>query len=449
MCAEFLHAQVTINLPQVNIQSGIDYEYSFSAGRFVSVLGLIPSFRVNANTPSFSDATMGGVVPLNRANISLVQVGSVIVLGGGQEQPLSTSTATLYTSVVSLLSGDLTAKARIMLSGFPWIAGVYASNVTFSLAGINLGTIINGSQDFNISVPGFISVQPNVGTTNILVNNLSYYRSAAGISANKVIALGTTVAYIPSLQTGSAQFSFTTSFPYNALPVSPVSSVTAGLVSIPSATPVSLSVNSQALTNASGIPVNTNAQSLTNTYTIAPAALKSNFLQAGTYSVPLNYSWSKLLSSYPSGPLQSQASGTLEVIVSDLAEIVANQPVINLDFNSVTDYTSGVILDIPAHIRLSKTTPYNLTVRASSSAFNSAGNSIPLSVLRIGPASGQTGMNTITLSGTAQPLVEGANPEIDRNINFRYSIPASQVEHLMGMPSGSYSADIIFGIVAP
>ena len=449
LCIELVNAQITINLPQANIQSGTDYDQRFSAGRFVSVLGLIPGFRVNANTPTFSNVTTGGIIPLYRANISLISVGSVSVLGAGQEQPLSTSPSTLYNAVATLLSGDITANARIPVSGFPWIAGVYSSNVTFSLSGVNLGTITPGSQNFNITVPGFISVQPSVGTTSILLNDLSYYRSAAGISANKVIAIGATVAYIPSVQAGSSQFSFATSLPYNTLPVAPVSAVSAGLASVPSATSAALSVNNQALTSAVGIQVSTNAQSLTNTYTIAPAALKSNFLQAGTYSVPLNYSWSKLASVYPAGSLQTQATGTLEVVVSDLTEIVASQQVINLDFNSVSDYTSGVIIDVPSHLRLSKTTPYNLTVRASSSTFTSSGNSIPLSVLRIGPAGGKTGMNTVTLSAAAQPIIVNANPEIDRNISLRYSIPASQTEHLMGVPSGSYSADIIFGVVAP
>ncbi|MGO3194776.1 MAG: hypothetical protein ACTIKE_12220 [Sphingobacterium sp.] len=444
-----LRAQITIQIPQANIQSGTAYNQDFSAGRFVSVLGLVPSFRINANTANFSNASSGLTVPLNRANISLLRIGSVAVLGGGTEQPLSTAPATLYAAVASLLSGDISARARIPVVGFPWVAGVYTSNITFSLAGINLGAIIPGSQDFNINVPGFISLQSAIGAIRIPVNNLNSYRAVGGVSANKVTTLSTTVPYIPSVRVGTAQFNFNTTLPYNETPLSPVSAVRVGLANEPSATPVSLSASNQALTGATGIGVTTNIQSLTNTYSINAAQLNAHFLQAGTYSVPLTYTWNKLSSAYPSGTVQAIGGGTLEVIVEDLAEIVAVQQTVSVDFDDVNDYKNGVIRDVAGQLRISKTTPYSLTVRANSSAFTSGINSIPLSVLRIGPTANQVGMTTVTLSTSAQQLIGNANPVIDRDINLRFSIPASQTQHLFGKPPGTYAADIIFGIVAP
>lgn len=438
-------------LPQANIQTGTDYTQSFSGWNYISLLGVAPSFRVNATTASFNNSANGGLIPLNRANISLVSVGGLQLIGISGEQPLSTSPLVLYTSLVSLLSGPITANVRVVTQGFPWIAGVYDSGITFSLAGVNLGGITpSNGLPFNLDVPGFISVPPSLGTVSFLVNDLNYYRSANGISVEKLLPISTTVPYIPSVRAASAQFSFNTSLPFNDAPASPVSAVTTELVSIPSATSVSLSTTDAPLTVTTGIPVAMNNQVLTNSYSINAVSLKKDFLQAGVYEVPLNYTWNKLASAYPAGALQSQASGTLEVIVSDLAEIIVNQQTINLNFNTAADYASGVSVDIPAQLRISKTTPYNLTVRSTAAAFSAAGNSIPLSVMRIGPAStGEDSMNTIILSGTAQSLFENANPAIDKPVGIRFSIPASESEHLLGKPAGSYSADIIFGIVAP
>ena len=172
-------------------------------------------------------------------------------------------------------------------------------------------------------------------------------------------------------------------------------------------------------------------------------------VQAGNYTVPLTYTYSKLSSSYPSGTLQTQRNGTLEVVVSDLGELIANQQAVNLRFTTTSHYVNGVSQDMPAHLKISKTTPYNLYVRATTENFASGPNTIPLSVMKIGPMNGQTGMNTISLSTTAQQLIQAADPVIDRLLNIKYSIPATETDHLLNKPPGTYSTSIIFSFVAP
>jgi len=448
LCTFVARGQVTIFVPQANIQSGSDYNQQFSGWNYISLLGVAPTFRVNATTANFSGSS--GVIPLDRANISLVSVGGLQLIGLGAEQPLSTANAELYTSLVSLLSGPITASARIGVAGFTWRAGFYSSGIAFTLAGINLGGISpSGGLPFQLDVPGFIDVSPAMGTMSLHVNDLNYYRSAGGISVDKPVAISTTVPYIPSIQAGTGQFNFNTSYAYHTLPAAPVSAVNVALVAVPTAITTSLSTTSQMLTAPSGVALTQNNQTLNSRYSIDGLQLKTNFLQAGTYSVPVDYAWTKLSSVYPAGNLQAQSSGTLEVLVSDLTEILVNQQEINLDFNAVADYTQGVVVDLPALLRVSKTAAYNLTVRASSSSFQSSGSSIPLNVLRIGPASGEIFTQSVTLSEQPQGLIEHANPEIDRNVGVRFSIPSSETQHLLGKPVGSYSADIIFGIVAP
>ncbi len=449
LCVRTTVAQVTITLPQANIQSRTDYNQIFNVGQYASVLTLLPTFRVKANTTSFS-STAGGSIPLSIAHIKLNSIGSLSLLGASSEVTLSVNNGNLYSSLATVSSGAITANVRLSTGSQTWIAGIYDSNLSFSTQGVLAGSITPTTLPFSINVPGFISPPVQVGTTSILVNNLSFYRSTNGISTEKVIPLTTTVPYIPSLKTTNTQFSFNTPLPYNTLPISPVSAINTTLTGVSNSTTVALSTTDQALTNTTGIAVPANnAQSLTANYSISASQLKMSFIQAGTYSVPLTHTWSKLATAYPTGALQAQSSGNLEIVVSDLAELVANQQAVNLDFSTTADYKNGVSKDMPTHLRISKTTPYNLYVRASSSSFISGINSIPLNALRIGPMANQTGMNTITLSATAQQLIQSADPVIDRNLNIRYSIPASETSKLLNKPAGTYTANIIFSFVAP
>ena len=449
LCVDNAVAQVIISLPQANIQSRADYNQIFNVGQYTSVLTLLPTFRVKANTTSFSSTT-GVSVPLSIAHIKLNSIGSLSLLGTSSEVTLSVNNGNLYSSLATVSSGALTANVRLSSGSQTWIAGTYDSNLSFSTQGVLAGSITPTTLPFSISVPGFISPPAQVGTTSILVNNLSFYRSVNGISTAKVIPLTTTVPYIPSLKTTNTQFSFNTTLPYNTLPTAPVSAVNTTLTGISTATNIALSTTDQAMTNTTGIAVpSNNTQSLTASYSISASQLKTSFIQAGTYSVPLAHTWSKLATAYPTGTLQAQSSGNLEIVVSDLAELVASQQAVSLDFGTTADYKNGVSKDMPTHLRISKTTPYNLYVRASTASFISGTNSIPLNALRIGPMANQTGMNTITLSTTAQQLIQSADPVIDRNLNIRYSIPASETSKLLNKPAGTYSATIVFSFVAP
>ncbi|OJZ05188.1 hypothetical protein [Sphingobacterium sp. 40-24] len=453
LSGQHIHAQTTsITLPQANIQARTDYNTAINAGNYTSVITLLPSFSVKSTAANFNSTTSGSF-PASLVHMKLSSIGSLVLLGLGtnNEVTLSTGGGVLYAAVASVASGAVTANARIATASQTWTAGVFTNDVSFYTQGVLAGSISPASFTLSITIPGFISPPSSIGTTNIAVNDLSFYRSANGISANQIISVSSTVPYVPSIRTSSAQFSFSTGLPYNTLPVSPVSTVSTTLNGVGTATVANLSTSDQALTSAAGIAVATNNNSsITHTYTIGSAFLKSNFIQAGTYTVPLTYSWNKSSSvTYPTTPVQAQASGNLTIVVSDLGEIVANQQTVNLPFTTTSNYVNGVSTNVPSHLKLSKTTPYNVYVRATTSSFTSGVNSIPLSVLRIGPMAGQTGVNTVTLSTTAQQLIQNADPVIDRTLNMLYSIPASQTSNLLGKPAGTYTANIIYSFVAP
>ncbi|MGJ1224750.1 hypothetical protein ACR78H_04420 [Sphingobacterium siyangense] len=447
------YAQTTsITLPQSNIQTRSDYNTTINAGSYTSVITLLPSFSVKSTAATFTSTTSGSF-PASVVHMKLSSIGSLVLLAltGNNEVALSTGGGLLYTALASVASGAITANARIATASQTWTAGVFTDGVSFYTQGILAGSISPTSYTLSIIIPGFISPPSSIGTTSIAVNDLSFYRSANGINTNQIIPVSSTVPYVPSIRSSSAQFSFSTTFPNNASPVSPVSTVSASLSAVATATSAILSTSDQTLTSAAGIAVPTNnSSSITHTYTISSASLKSNFIQAGTYTVPLTYTWNKSSSAtYPTTPVQAQASGNLTIAVSDLGEIVANQQTVSLPFVTTSNYVNGVSVNMPAHLKLSKTTPYNLYVRATSNSFTSGVNSIPLSVLTIGPMAGQTGVNTVTLSTTAQQLIQNANPVIDRTLDMQYSIPASQTSNLLGKPAGTYSANIIYSFVSP
>lgn len=448
-----VQAQITMTLPQSNIQNGTDYTQTYSIWQYNSALNLLPSVNAKASTANFANVTGGAsAIPLSVANIKLTGIGNLTLLGSTSEIVLSTDAKLLYVALLNLSSGPVTNNIRIAMQGRAWQAGNYESGLTLVAPGLlGIGNAISPeNQKLTLQIPAFISPPASIGTTSILVNDLSFYRSANGISNNSLIPLSTTVPYIPSIKTGNTQFNFSTNAAYNALPTTSVSNVNSTLTGIANTTGVNLSTTDQALTTATGIAVPTNNnQSLTYTYRIGASQLKTNFIQAGTYSVPLIYTWNKLSSAYPNGSLQAQSNGNLAIVVSDLGEIIANQQAVNLSFTTANDYKNGVNLNITNHLKISATSAYNLYVRATSTSFTSGANSIPLNVLRIGPMAGQSGMNTITLSNTAQQLIQNADPVIDRNLNILYSIPANSTNMLLNKPAGAYTANIVFSFVAP
>jgi hypothetical protein len=447
-----VQAQISVNLPEANITARTEYQQSITLGQFNSAITLLPNIGIKSNNATLSNILGGvGPAPLALANFKISTIGGVSVLGGSTERSLTTATQSLYVAVASLASGTVLSNLRLTTSSFTWVAGTYSTDIALTAPGLLGGNAMSpATQAFSIVVPAFITAQNTAGTTGILVNNLSFYRSPTGISANKIMTLAHTVPYIPNLQTGGSNFSFSTALTYNTLPLSPVSTVSTTLTGIATATAIALSATSQPLTNSTGIVVPTsNSQALNYAFSITAAQLKTRFVQAGTYSIPLTYTWNKTSAAYPTGSLQSQSVGTLEVVVSDLGELIANQQTVGLSFTNANQYKNGVNLDMPAHLKLSKTTPYNLYVRATSASFASGVNSIPLNVMRIGPMPGETGMHTVTLSSTAQQLINAADPTIDRSLSIRYSIPASETSKLLNKPSGIYSTNIIFSFIAP
>ncbi len=447
-----VYAQINIYLPEINIRNRDEYKTVNSAGIYNYAIGLVPRIEIKANTSNFGN-TVGGssTVPLNLANIKLNKIGEVILLGTHTEQALSTSYQAIYAALATIgVTAAVSIDVRLVTSTHKWISGIYSTPMQFKT-----GTLLNENQispriqDFYIHVPGFITPDVSVYKVELNVNNFSYFRNDVGIDLTKTLTVDTTVPFLPSIVAGNSSFNFSTSFPYNTIPASPVNSLAVQLVGFSNSTSIYLSGVDQGLTDNAGLEVPTNNRHiLNNKFSINSAQLKTNFVQAGNYTIPLLYSFNKLNTAYPTGNLQAQKNGTLEVVVSDMYEMIANQSSVNFAFTSATQYQNGMTVEMPQHLKISKTSPFNLYVRASTSSFNSGGNEIPLNVMRIGPATGESGMNTITLSTTSQQLIHSGNPVVDRLLNVQYSIPSTETPKFLGKPGGLYSTDVIFSFVS-
>ena len=444
---------VTLSVPISNIIGKSPFQQAAVVGKYNGVLGLAQTINFKSLTP-FTNGPNS--IPLSAATLQITKVGTTLTLISNAPKLSLTSNDQAYFSAVitlNLVAGDVLVNFEVNTANRTFLPGTFSTQLDMYAPGLlGLGNIMAPtSTPINLIIPAFTTPQI-IGNSSILVNDLNYFRST-GVNIDKITSLSTTVPYQAKLKTASPNFSFSTTATYKNLPNTAVSAVTAKLktsTTTYAATPLSNTV--QSLSGAVNIPVPTNnTESQTYTFGISASDLKSNFLQAGTYTTDLNYTWDKAATAptYTSGGAPTPETSKLEVIVSDMSELVVNQTAVSIDFNSANDYKNGVSKDMLNHITLSKTTPYNLYIRASLPTFNNGPNSIPLNIIRIGPATGQTGMNTVTLSNTAQLLIDNADPVIDRNLSVRYSIPATETSKLLNKPTGSYSTDIIYSFVAP
>lgn len=144
-----------------------------------------------------------------------------------------------------------------------------------------------------------------------------------------------------------------------------------------------------------------------------------------------------------------QRNPTLTVNVADIGELRVNPADISMSFTSLSDYQNGVSSGLNNALTISKTTAYDVYVKAASSNLVNGSNTIPISCVSIGSPSGDPGVENITLSATAQKIITAAAPVIDRQVGLRYQIEADQVAQAMGKPPGTYSTTITYSFVAP
>lgn len=444
-----VNAQLVINLPEANISGQTSYLVNLNSGAspFLSLLS-----AVNVNAASTTLTPTPGTLPALALAPSLISmkvtsIGGVNLLSGANPIILSNVSQNIYFVAIGLLSGTMLVDYTVSPLNVAWAAGSYATTLTFT------GSITPPTPTLTLNVPAYITLNTLVPTTTTLnVNSFAIFRSLAGVSAVSGNDYFTTVPTLLNLRASSSNFTFSTTQPYNQLPAAnSVNLMSAALSGTYAGSAINLSASDQLLTVATGIPViATNKSVLSSTLSISGANLKSNFVQAGTYTVPIVYTVSKTASSFPATLASQTMNSSVQVNVNNLMELIVQDPSVTLTVNTTANYQQGVTTTMPNHVKVSSTVPYNVTVKASSSVLSSSGGvQIPVGVITIEGMTGQTGITPIVLSASPQAIITSANPTIDRLLNLQYRIPSAQTANLLNKNAGSYNTTITYTIVAP
>jgi hypothetical protein len=441
-CSRAAAQNPTLTITSSNIASEVSLDLNTLSAP--CLLSVAPYVKVRA-TGNFSPVA----VPLNKVRTTVVSIDGLNLLGASTEQPVGTSDATMYTALAGLLgtTGTVLVRYRIPvteMTNYAWNAGTNTTDLIFTTPG---STLCLGTATFTRTLS--LVVQPFLvapATTNLTlsVNNLNFFRSSTISNSHNIVAT-TTVAQGIRLKTGATNFAFTNGYSGATDPLTAVSNVQA---QITGQSAINLSTTLQNLSPSGGFAVTTgNTRTSAVNFSIAPATLKTSFIKKGTYTSNLSYEVfdARVSPALTAVPL----TATLTVDVADMGEIAVNNTSVNVNFTTPAHYASGASTEMPAHLTVSKTTAYSVTVRANAAVLTSGSNTLPVGILNIGPATGQTGITPITLSTTAQKIIDGAAPEIDRSIGLKFSVPASQLSQVLNKPAGDYTVTLTYTLIAP
>jgi hypothetical protein len=443
-----LRAQVTFNLTEAAITAQADMAQTNVASGNFNGFTINGSWEIwvksNTTTIPVTSGTAGTFLPLNIARVKLNRVVGIALGFAKPEITLSTTDQSIAQAFLLASSGAMFIDYRLIVAGTAWQAGTYSTTMSFIPCDATV-------RHYTVVVDPYITVSSAVASTVALtVSSLADFRTN-GISAAQTFAYRTSVPTDISLKVGPNPIAFSNNgFPQGANPTLIAPALSAVMTGSLAAAQINLSTSNQRISVSSGVPVQTTNSSgtITNTLKVTPASLKANFVQAGTYTYPLTYTISKTTAAQPATLAEKTMVTTATINVPRLFEAIIPATGVNLNFSATGDYTAGVTVAAPSPINISSTTPYNVTVRASSD-FTLGGNTIPASVMTIEGIPGQTGVTPVTLSTTAQTLISSSAPIIDRPVYLQYKIPNTQTPNLLNKTSGQYSADVIYTVTAP
>lgn len=351
---------------------------------------------------------------------------------------LTTSPQTIFTTALGF-GGTTTLTFQVPMPGHAWAAGNYTTSLIYSMAG---GTVTNPGL-LTITIPAFMTVPAALPTFTLNVNNLTYYASST-VSASAPMAISASVPYQIAVKANNSSLSYS-----NTLGMSTPSNLTLSNVSasLNGGTSVALSGTSQNL-NSTPVAVSAgNNQTSTIAFSIAPAALVSQFVQAGTYTVPLTFTTSN-----PGALAANQATtSTLTVNVADMQSFVVNNATTTLTLAATSDYAGGVSSSLPNHLTVSSTTPWNVSVRVSGTPSNGT-TSLPAGLVSVGNTSGQSILTSRTLTITDQTLTTTSQAAaIAKTVGVLYSISAANAASLISKATKAndvYSATVTYTLSA-
>ncbi|KIO76138.1 hypothetical protein TH53_16605 [Pedobacter lusitanus] len=409
--------------------------YYYSAGLFTS-----PTVIVNSNSSYLSASSGSKTIPVSRFTAAAIRNSTV-----GRSVILSTSAQDITGSGAGLSNfsnGNFSVQYKtINQASFAWEAGEYSTNLTFDASYYGLWTSVTpNSVKLSVSVPALINVIGAASDINLSVNSLSFFRNTQ-LSVSQNSSYLHTVPLQIDLKSSSSQFTFSGGQSGLQTPKTNVNLVQTSIQSPEQSNPVFIGNNLQTIYDGN-VPAG-NITSPVQQFSISPANLRAGFINKGIYTTELNLEATGQSDDFFS--VTYNRSFNLKVTVGDLSELGINTSNVDLKFITADDYKNGVAVNVNNNLIVSKTLPFDLTVKSSSANFVSGTSTIPVSILRIGPADGQGGINTVSSITTQdQKLIDTGSAGIDTPVSLKYSIPASQTINLLNRKAGIYTTDIIY-----
>ncbi|OKS86599.1 hypothetical protein [Mucilaginibacter polytrichastri] len=415
------------------------------------VVALIPNITLKSSPSGLLARTGGGTgILANIFSVKLIGTGGnlINVLGTAPSITLTSTAQSIYSTVLGALPGGA-LNFRYTLSGVntnTWIAGSYTSELNFGITGISSGSVSPLQGSLNLNVAAFISAVPTPTSLAFTINSLDYYR-ASTISGTYSIATTTTVPYSIRLKNNAATFSYSNGYSGATDPATPTTLLTAQATAPATGTAITGGTSFTNLITGLAVPT-ANLQTNVITLSIKPTNLKTGFLQKGIYTTTVTFEIFDAQTT-PTATTQTLTC-PLTITVSDLSELKVNQADINLNYTGSADYTNGIYADASGHLTLSNTNPFDVYVKASSSTLSNGANTLPVSVITIAPMPAYPGSFTsVNLSATAQKILSGTVPAVDKILNVRYAIPAAKSPQLLGKPAGTYNTTVTYSFIAP
>ena len=177
---------------------------------------------------------------------------------------------------------------------------------------------------------------------------------------------------------------------------------------------------------------------------VSRADFRTHFFQAGIYKFQIN-----LNAKSTDNSIYKQQDVDFSLTVLPLSEITipTSGNEVNFEFNTASHYQNGQSKVIPNQLKLSNNETYELYVKSDSPFFRKSGiqSDLPSSILQVGI---EGGSQMVSLSPSAQRIINNGTPVLDKDLNIKYSIPPSSAQTLVAKEKNTYSINLIYSFTA-
>lgn len=159
------------------------------------------------------------------------------------------------------------------------------------------------------------------------------------------------------------------------------------------------------------------------------------------------------------GSAQSQVN----IIIAQVQSIQVTQPNVSINMNQVSHYKNGNSSGQQSnHVKVSTSTGYQVTVKASTQYFshNGSNSTVPVNTITLqtavgndltnsnaAPPAGLTVTPQTVLSTSPSTIVSSPSGEWSRGFHVNYTIPANKANEYMDIDSGTYTTTVTYTLV--